>query len=308
MLAGHGFAQETASPPSSPEMAAQGLKLDASDAKLLFSVIRIEAKSADGRRSATGTGFVFNYNTPLHRGVQFVVTCRHVVEGFGSATLSFVQRKGQTPSLGQNWQVTVANLREGAFFDPDPRIDVALIPLRPLLPRPYAGTAIPYFQTLGEELIPDHNAAGALGAIRPVVFVGFPDGLWDKTNGLPITRSGLTSSPYVLDYEGVPIFLIDARVDRGSSGSPVVVIEPVTNPLPAAAQPGERLQLLGMLSDDYFQTVNGQAQFRSPPNSSPPASGNIGAVVKFSAILNTMSEYLKVHPIEVKDDDDRSKN
>lgn len=61
----------------------------------------------------------------------------------------------------------------------------------------------------------------ALGPIEDVLIVGYPKGLWDRHNNRPIVRKGLTATDIRLDYNGEPIFLIDAASFRGSSGSPV---------------------------------------------------------------------------------------
>jgi hypothetical protein len=308
LIAGNSLAQPTAPAPAPLSGESPELKADAPDKKLLFSTTFIEAKSADGKQTRTGTAFVFNHDLGTHGGMLFVVTCRHVVDGFASATLSFIQRKDGKPSLGQNCQVPVANLPELVFYNPDPRIDVAVIPLQPVLQRRYANREIPYFQMLGEDLIPNRAAAEALGAFQPVVFAGYPDGMRDETNLLPIARSGFTASAYVVDYQGLPVFLMDGPVAPGSSGSPVVVLDQGSFPTRGGANNAGRLLFLGLLSDAYFQTSNGELRFQPSPSASragEPRTSNIGAVIKPGAILNTISEFLKVHPVTAPDDSDR---
>jgi hypothetical protein len=51
--------------------------------------------------------------------------------------------------------------------------------------------------------------------------VGYPNGLWDETNNLPIARAGITATHPAIDYNGKPEFMIDAACFAGSSGSPV---------------------------------------------------------------------------------------
>jgi hypothetical protein len=62
-----------------------------------------------------------------------------------------------------------------------------------------------------------------LDAIEEVVFIGYPNGLFDTMNYLPILRTGTTATPIAVDYRGAPAFLIDASVFPGSSGSPVFI-------------------------------------------------------------------------------------
>ena len=62
-------------------------------------------------------------------------------------------------------------------------------------------------------------------AIEDVLFVGYPNGIFDQKNHLPIMRRGITASPYNVDFNGSKKFLIDAQVFPGSSGSPVFIKE-----------------------------------------------------------------------------------
>ena len=288
---------------------AQELKVDAPDKKLFFSTTRIETRSADGKGTGVGTGFIFNYDPGDHKNLQFVVTCRQVVEGFASATLSFIQRKDGKPSLGEGCQVTVPNLQGMVFYDPDPKIDVALISLRQLLQRSYTNSEVPYFQMLSGDMVLNREQAGKLNAIQPVIFLGYPNGLSDETNLLPIARRGITASPYVVDFDGMPVCVINADVAPGSSGSPVVVLDQEANLTPTGVKAAGGVHFLGLLSTDYYQTR--MTKFRPPPvmasGTNEQRSGDMGVVIKPEAIFFTITEYLKVHPT-VFPDDSQQKN
>ena len=58
------------------------------------------------------------------------------------------------------------------------------------------------------------------------MFIGYPSGVWDHVNLMPIMRRGTTATPMALNFEGRAEFLIDAAVYPGSSGSPVFVYQP----------------------------------------------------------------------------------
>jgi hypothetical protein len=311
MLAGVAQSQLPDASPAPPPNQPPELTPDGPDKKLLFSTTLVEARSADGKQTRTGTGFVYNHDLGNHRGILFIVTCRHLLDGLTSATLSFVQRQNGKPDPGHICRVPVDNLPELAFYDPDPRIDLAIIPVKPLLQRFYTNTQIPYFQTLDNDLIPNRQTAESLGAIQRLVFAGYPAGLRDELHLLPLAQAGFTASPYVVDFDGLPVFLIDARVPPGTSGSPVVVLDHGADSTPVGATVAGRLHFLGVLSDAYFRTTNGKIQFRPPPPYAPtaeqPDSWNMGVVVKPAAILDTISEYLKIHPFTAPDDSDAKK-
>ena len=61
----------------------------------------------------------------------------------------------------------------------------------------------------------------ALGS--DVLFVGFPNGLYDMKNNLPLVRRGSLASLPNLDFDGRGELVIDAQVFPGSSGSPVFI-------------------------------------------------------------------------------------
>jgi len=59
------------------------------------------------------------------------------------------------------------------------------------------------------------------GPAGSVSVVGFPFGI--KAGGLPIWVTGFIASEMDVDFEDLPLFLIDCRCRKGLSGSPVIV-------------------------------------------------------------------------------------
>jgi S1-C subfamily serine protease len=55
-----------------------------------------------------------------------------------------------------------------------------------------------------------------------VLVVGYPLGFHDTLHNLPIVRNAVLASVYPVPFQGNPILLIDARLHRGTSGSPVL--------------------------------------------------------------------------------------
>ena len=53
--------------------------------------------------------------------------------------------------------------------------------------------------------------------------IGYPLGFYDTVNNLPVTRSGSLASPFWTHFRGQPLFLIDANLHAGTSGSPVIL-------------------------------------------------------------------------------------
>lgn len=287
---------------NSPVAESPKMKADTPDQQLFFCTTRIEAKSADRKQSSVGTGFVFSHELGEQRQALFIVTCRHVINGFANASFSFVESKDDKPNLGEKCEVTVPDLQSFAFYDPDPKVDVALIPLVPIIRYFEANGKKPFFRSLSKELVPTADQAEELSAIQPVVFVGYPSGMRDEKNLLPIARRGFTASPYVVDFNGLPLFLIDASVFPGSSGSPVMVLDQGAYASKHGLSMGSRAHFLGLVSLAYFEPVEGEIKFKPMPSQHVPAFTqqrflNIGGVIKAKAILNTIEEFFKAHPI-----------
>jgi hypothetical protein len=269
------------------------------DEQLFFCTTRIEAVTADGKKRSTGTGFIIAEKIDHQTQLLFIVTCRHVVEGFDRAAVSFVAEKDGQPQLGQRCEVTLNDFSKGVFFPEDPKVDVALLPFAPILKYFETQHKKPFFRALDRTLVPTAQQVDQLSAIQPILFIGYPAGIRDETNLLPMARRGFTSTPYAVDYNGLPLFVIDATVYPGSSGSPVLVFDEGLYPIKGGGGvAGSRAYLLGLISQAYFHEVEGEVQFRSTPTAVSPVYRetrylNLGVVVKARAIFETIDQFKK---------------
>ena len=81
-----------------------------------------------------------------------------------------------------------------------------------------------YLVTINEDNIPSQTHIDEMiTPIESITFIGYPNGIWDEINLLPVVRQGTTATAYYYDFQGEPKFLIDASVFPGSSGSPVFI-------------------------------------------------------------------------------------
>jgi hypothetical protein len=83
----------------------------------------------------------------------------------------------------------------------------------------------PFMTFFRRENFPKPEEWNELTALEPIVFVGYPDGIWDSINNLPVLRRGITATHPKIDFGGRPEFLIDSTVYTGSPGSPVFLFE-----------------------------------------------------------------------------------
>ena len=63
-----------------------------------------------------------------------------------------------------------------------------------------------------------------------LLIVGFPLGFHDALHHLPVVRHAVIASSFGLRFQGMGYFLTDARTHRGTSGAPVVMHSPSTDP------------------------------------------------------------------------------
>lgn len=232
--------------------------------QLFFVTCRIEAQAPAGLW--TGTGFVYAVET--NQGVaHFLVTNRHVFTDpvAGSAhtvTLRFVHAipdSSGSVTLGKATQTTITGFGPDAWEGhPDADIDVAVMPLTAVLNDMTQRGVPAFFRAVSPEMSLGVGTAFETDAVENLVFIGYPNGLFDTESYLPILRRGLTATPLEVDYQGKPAFLMDASVFPGSSGSPVFILDRGTYvDRQGNTTIGSRLAFVGVVAGVHTRIVNG---------------------------------------------------
>lgn len=186
---------------------------------------RIEANYVDGS-AGVGTGFHLLIEA---RGKQrpLLVTNRHVAENAKTMTIYMsIEGKDGSRKEDEIYEAPLELDEQSCIFHPD--YDVAVLPLDPVFRAMKDEGLKPYLKALSFDLIPTEDDIKDFSAIENVFMVGYPSGIWDETNNLPVTRRGITATPYSVNYRGKPEFLIDAACFPGSSGSPIMIAEEIT--------------------------------------------------------------------------------
>jgi hypothetical protein len=249
------------------------IRTDSISNQLIFNTVRLVSVSPNGH-SQVGTGFIISVGSETEQ-IPFIVTCAHCIDVSGQVTLSCVSGTSDAkPDLGntQTWTLDTSLLR---LTKRHPTHDLIAIPFGPITNQAQAAGRPIFFRGLVLENFVTDAQREELTALESVVFVGYPMGLYDKKNQLPILRVGYTASPIWADFEGEPRFLIDAEVFGGSSGSPVFILNEGAYSTPSGIAIGVRFFLIGMVTSAINTT---------PGSVLPNQHIGIGSVLRADAI------------------------
>ena len=278
------------------------MKVETIAEQLLFATLRIVAPRVDGPDSV-GTGFIVSYRWTDDRQGPFLVTNKHVVQGTVLGNLSFTleHRPGDDPEpyIGQSTSVSLGGGAWRWVEHPSKDIDLAALPLAPVRKHLAERNETPYYRSIPTDLIPGQDGLEDLDAVEEVLFVGYPSGIYDQANNLPIFRKGITATPVTVDYEGKPVFLIDASVFPGSSGSPVFIYNNGSwSTRGGQLMSGRRVLLLGVLGSVYRREDESSLRFEEVPAAVRPVVRttqmiDLGIVYKARTVVETIDHLLR---------------
>lgn len=254
--------------------------------QIAHSTVRIEIEAADGKRG-TGTGFFFSFATQGDKHVPALVTNKHLIEGAvrGRFHLSTADKDGN-PVYSAHEVFAFDGFQQFWIPHPEEDIDLCVMPIAPILERANQAGKRLFFVQLDMSLVPSAEDLAQLTAMEDILMAGYPNGIWDEKNNMPVLRRGVTATHPNLDWNGKPEFLIDAACFPGSSGSPVFLF----NLGGYAAKTGgmvigSRLKLLGVLYAGPQHTIEGEIRIVKVPTMERPVAvstipNNLGIIVK----------------------------
>ena len=260
---------------------------------LMHTTVRLECKLKDGS-SSTGTGFFFSFKLDDDQHIPIIVTNKHVIENseIGSFVLTKSDAQGQ-PLQGQVERVALNNFENLWIKHPEKDVDLAVFAMAPLFREAEAKGITFFAPPLSEDLIPNDEILSNLSGLEDITMIGYPNGIWDEKNNMPIIRKGVTATSPKNDYNGLPIFVIDCACFPGSSGSPVLIFNQgsYTDARGNMNMGGNRVILLGALFAGPQHVAQGEIQTINVPLKQVPISlskipNNLGFVAKSQKILD----------------------
>lgn len=255
--------------------------------QIAYSTVRISCKGPSIKGESVGTGFILNLSENKGTSAPVIVTNKHVVRGATEGSFRFVSKDATNkPNPNNHVSLQITNFQKVLILHPDKDVDLCCIMFGALLKELPPNKNV-FYRSIPLSFIPDSEKLSTLGAVENILMVGYPMGIWDERNNLPIFRSGITATHPNIDYQGKSVFLIDTACTYGSSGSPVFLYDEgsYTDAFGKTNLGGSRCYLLGIVHKAIFQTVDGKISVIDIPTQLTPIAKtqvpmNLGIVIK----------------------------
>jgi len=249
--------------------------------QLLFTTTRVQVSYADNTKG-TGTASIYTVGIDAGRIAPFLITNKHLVEDEvhgeginGKITVHLGEMKGDklVPS-DINQRINFNNFRSQWHFHPNNNIDLCAMPIAEVLEAFKKEGKTLFYKSFHKEDLPSISDLENLDAVEEVLMIGYPKGLYDSKNNLPLIRKGITACHPAVDFNGEKRGVVDIACFAGSSGSPIVVYSSSlrTSKDGVAKIVRPRSFYLGVLYGGPFHQADGSIEIRQVPTVSVPVS------------------------------------
>ena len=260
--------------------------------QLSYSIVRIECELNNGGLS-TGTGFFFNLleNKENNTHVPVVITNKHVIRNSSKGKLIFTKaNENGEPIDTEHFSIDLNNFEQLWRLHPELDVDLCAMPIAPFITEAAKTGNKLFYIPFTKELLLTEEHKDELSAIEEVLMIGYPNGIWDSVNNMPIFRKGTTATNPLSNYNGKKEIMIDIAAFPGSSGSPVLIFnEGGYRDKKGNLYMGKsRLILLGILFAGPQATATGEIVMS--PNLHRPIAisqipNNLGLIIKSERIM-----------------------
>jgi hypothetical protein len=254
--------------------------------QLAKSTVKISCENG-----TSGTGFFFNFKIGANNYVPTIITNRHVVENVNKIRLVFSLNDyfSSSQKIVEKHEINYIEVQTQIVYHRDPEIDLCAIKITPIIQFQLNNKM--NFQTASLDMtnIPSDEALENLRFVEDLLMVGYPNGISDVKNNMPIFRKGTTASHPGVDFNGKPECVVDMTVTPGSSGSPVFIYNSngYKQKNGGMVLGNERLLFLGVNKAVFTMNTIGEIiEIPSPTRlvTSSNIGINLGIIVKAKAI------------------------
>jgi V8-like Glu-specific endopeptidase len=251
---------------------------------LVRSTVRIMAGKNGHEPFSVGTGFYYKVQQPnTNMAKIFILTNKHVIKGadyirfvhsYADSLENIDEHHQPIGRVDKTEQLPIASF---IVNHPSPDIDLCAIDITLILaPILQSGKKLRAMYLDYSWIIKDEDKKNVRD-IEQVLVVGYPRGIWDQHNNMPISRIGNTATHPLANYQNKRNFLIDVAAFQGSSGSPVFSYEaPMFRQASGAYTPGTKVNLIGVIWGVVESSVEGDLKIAEVPSA-----------LKYIPVLNT---------------------
>jgi len=227
--------------------------------KMMYTTVKLKVEKSSANEIATG--FIFKYFRNKKDNLPVIVTNSHVVKDWKRITFLLNRGdKNNRPIHGDPISFTIQN-EGGRIWLFHSSVDLAIMPCGLLLQQSIDKRNVPFYTGIDSTTVPCGKEWEKYHALEDVLVIGYPNGLIDEINNLPIFVKGNTCTHPYFNYYGREEFLINANVYPGSSGSPVFLLDDNFYEKSSKYQHGrDKARLLGILYAGYGYNIKKNSQ------------------------------------------------
>lgn len=248
--------------------------------ELAFTTVRIECDDAHGNTS-TGTGFFYRLVDEGSQHIPVIITNKHVIAGSVRGRFIMTLDDGHGgPAYNSHQSFEFDSFEQRWIPHPKADIDLCVMLVAPLLLAAIEQGKPLFFKQVSPDIVVTRDELDEMNLLEEILMIGYPNGIWDRHNNMPIFRRGTTATHPNLNWNSKPEFLIDAACFPGSSGSPVFLFNHGSRTTKSTGTvPGSgRVKLLGVLCAGPHNTLTGEVKVGTKPTAAIP--NNLGIVIK----------------------------
>lgn len=212
-----------------------------------FSTVPLIVQEDNGSKSL-GVSFNIGVNNDKENH-YFLVTCAHLIEDAQKIDIYFYKPdRNNEPDINDVKKIVIDCPKEYWIIHNDRKeIDLAISSvekIRRIIDDKEAENIIS--PSIPPKLIPTLEMEEKFEPVEEVLTIGYPTTFQYKGIFIPISRMGITATPFYYDVDNLPYFLIDVETFPGNSGSPVFILKGAS--FGQGLIIGEQIQLAGMIT------------------------------------------------------------